>query len=57
MGNLEGAVNKGRCGCLKRISAPLVRYMFERGKHCGIENRVKSKGNIGLNRRAKTVIG
>ena len=35
----------------------LVRYLFERGKHNGIENHEKCKGNIGLNKRAKTVIG
>ena len=56
MGNLEGAVYKGCCGCLKRISAPLVRSLFKWGKHSGIENRVKCKSNMGLNRSAKAVI-
>ena len=54
--NLEEAINKGCRGCRVKFSAPIVRYLFERGKHCGIENRVKCKSNMGLNRSAKAVI-
>ena len=57
VGNLEGAVNEGCGRCRVKFSAPLDRQLVKQGKYRGIENRVKCKGNIGLNRREKAVIG